>query len=754
MPLIPNNRRKIFRYAVYISALIFTVWFLFFSLPHKPFDDPYCKVLYSREGFLLNASVASDHQWRFPAEQAVSPKFEQCILTFEDRNFYHHAGISVKGVGRALVQNVKRRKVVSGGSTITMQTIRLMRKNPARTWREKALEMILAVRLELRYSKKDILLQYTSHAPFGNNVVGLDAASWRYFGKKTDALTWGQNALLAVLPNAPGLLYPGKNHDRLQQKRNRLLISLYQRKIINHETLELAMAEPIPDKPLPLPDLARHYFSSVKIASGTRSSINFRIQEQCLHIADQYARKYSDNQIQNIAVIVSDIHTGKIIAYVGNTDKKWNPATAFVDCANAARSTGSILKPLLYYECLSSGLITPQSMLLDVPVAYQHFTPQNYSRSFEGLVPARDALTKSLNIPMVGLLNEYGLQKFHSNLRQLGFRHFNRPASHYGLSLILGSGEVTLRELNDVYRTWACNLYTNKISGNDKACIYETLEAMSGLNRPDENGNWKAFINTQKIAWKTGTSFGNRDAWCVGISASYVVSVWVGNADGSGRTGLTGIEYAAPVLFDIFNVLPKTYRWFPRPTAGYENIALCKASGYKAGEHCVDTSIQLLPASSANVAVCPFHHELTVNAEETYQVNASVCDWQKIKRRNYFILPPAVAGYFKSWNPDFKMPPPFHPGIRDVESTLKIMYPNKSRILLFGTANEMEVSFKAGGTTKDGTIYWHVDDLFIGSTNSIHELKYTLPAGKHTLLILDEHGNQQTTTFDILKAGT
>lgn len=740
-------KNKLFRYASLTLFLVFWTWFLFFSLPEKPFDVPFCKVLYAREGYLLNAQVAKDHQWRFPASSPVSPKFEQCILMFEDRSFYHHIGISFKGTGRALVQNISHGKVVSGGSTITMQTIRLMKNNPRRSWAEKVYEMVLALRLELRYSKKEILHLYAGHAPFGNNVVGIDAASWRYFGKKPAELTWGQNALLAVLPNAPGLLYPGKNHDRLQQKRNRLLKKLYEHQVISRETLELAMAEPIPEKPLPVPDKAWHYFT----AKEHKDLLHYHIQEQCLSVAANYAQKFQDNQVQNIAIIIRDVRTGQLLAYVGNTGKQWNPATSFVDCANAPRSTGSILKPLLYYKSLSAGLITPESMLFDIPVSYNHFTPQNYARSFEGLVSARHALTKSLNIPMVTLLNEYGLQKFHAGLRQSGFRHLNRPASDYGLSLILGSGEVTLQELSQVYTRWAGSLY-HKGNDTDKACIYETLEAMSELNRPDENGNWKAFINTQKIAWKTGTSFGNRDAWCVGISSSYVVCVWVGNADGSGRSGLTGIQYAAPILFDLFNALPKSYQWFPKPAKGYQPIALCKASGYKAGSYCDETVMSNLPVSCSQVGLCPFHHALAVNQEESYRVNASVYDWQKIKQKNYFILPPVAAGYFKSWNPGFRMPPPWHPAIKDALHDLKIIFPDRNKLLLFDNKTQMDIPFRAMCQPKESTLYWHIDDQYIGATNTIHELKYALPPGKHVLKILDEYGNEQQTAFEVVRA--
>ena len=494
-------KNKAVRYSLISLVSLFLVWFCFFSLPKNPFDNNnYSKVLYSEDGNLLNAQVALDQQWRFPADKPVTKRFEQCILTFEDKNFYSHIGISAKGIGRALTQNIRQGKVVSGGSTISMQTIRLMKRNPARTWRGKILEMTLALRLEIRYSKKEILQLYCAHAPYGNNVVGLEAASWRYFGKKTTELSWAENALLAVLPNAPSLLYPGKNHDRLMQKRNRLLHRLYDAKVIDQQTLELSLEEPIPDRPLPLPNMARHYFSGLATSNQSHIALNYRIQEQCLRIADVYAQKFQGNQVENIAVIVSDIKSGQMLSYIGNTDKKWNPNTAFVDCAKAPRSTGSILKPWLYYQCLSTGIITPERMLFDIPVAYNNFRPQNYARTYEGLIPANKALAKSLNIPMVGLLNEYGLQKFHNDLRNLGFKHFTKPASHYGLSLILGSGEVSLLELNSNYNRWAGTLLKSEANALDKACVYETLEAMSELNRPDENGNWKAFMNTQKIA--------------------------------------------------------------------------------------------------------------------------------------------------------------------------------------------------------------------------------------------------------------
>lgn len=743
-------RHKYFKQSILSSIVLFLIWFLFFALPKQPFQPSYSKVMYSADGYLLNAQVAADHQWRFPPDTFVNDKFEKCILTFEDKNFYSHIGISAKGVGRALVQNIKHKRIVSGGSTITMQTIRLMKQNPARTWSEKLLEMLLALRMEISYSKKDILKMYVTHAPFGNNVVGLEAASWRYFGKSSDKLGWAENALLAVLPNAPGLLYPGKNHDRLMQKRNRLLHTLMTENIIDPTTYNLSIAEPIPDKPLPLPDLARHYFTKTKKTNSIiHSSLQFNIQSQTQRVVNNYAQQYNDNQIQSIAVIVSDIHTGKTLAYIGNTGKEWNAATYYVDCAEGPRSSGSVLKPMLYYASLKEGLISPDAALFDIPVSYNHFTPQNYARTFQGLVTAKEALAKSLNIPMVGLLQEYGLQKFHTDLKQAGFRHLKRNSSNYGLSLILGSGEITLQELNQVYNRWAGSLLKKDDNSYDHACIYETLEAMTQLNRPDENGNWKAFISTQKIAWKTGTSFGNRDAWSVGISADYVVSVWVGNADGSGRPGLTGVGYAAPILFEVFNTLPKSYKWFPKPTGDYSPIPICSASGYKAGPYCTQADTIMLPQTCEQLKICPFHHLLNVNEDATKQVDASIYDWRKIKQQSYFLLPPIVANYYKSWNPHFETAPKWDNKRPHTNSLVKIIFPDKNTILTFHPDEAMNIHFKAFAEDKNTTLYWHIDNEYIGSTSNIHELDFSLQPGKHLIYVVDENGNEQQTTFSI-----
>ncbi|MFM2048274.1 MAG: penicillin-binding protein, partial [Bacteroidota bacterium] len=490
---------------ILFGSLFFLIWYVF-ALPKILFKDKYTTVLLDRNGEFLGAKISDDGQWRFPECDSVPKKLEICLLQFEDKTFYHHVGISAKGITRAAIQNCKRKKIVSGASTITMQTIRLMRKNPPRTFAEKMYEMILATRLEFGYSKKEILRLYVSHAPFGNNVVGLNAASWRYFGKNAEKLSWAECATLAVLPNAPGLIYPGKNHQRLLLKRNRLLANLWQQKIIDTSIYQLSMAEPLPQKPLPLPQFAPHLLQKlIKLGwkgKTINSTIDLQIQQQAISILKTHSEALQDNKIYNGAMVITSVKSGEVLAYVGNTNDDKEHAND-VNCMDAPRSTGSILKPILYEKCLEEGLITPLSLIPDIPIQYGTFSPKNYNKTYDGAVPANEALARSLNIPLIKLLNDYGLSKFHHDLKKMGLHGLNKSSNYYGLSLILGGAEISLWNLNNIYSQMAMSANnisvhsiqlikeSNKKSETfymDRACIYSTLNAMTELNRPDEEG--------------------------------------------------------------------------------------------------------------------------------------------------------------------------------------------------------------------------------------------------------------------------
>jgi penicillin-binding protein 1C len=483
--------------------------------------------------------------------------------------------------------------VVRGGSTITQQVVRLSRNNPKRTYAEKLVELVWATRLELRYSKDEILNFYATHAPFGGNVVGLQMAAYRYFGSEPEQLSWAQSATLAVLPNAPSLIFPGRNQDELKRKRDALLGYLHNQGVIDKMTLTLSLEEPLPQKPHNLPEMAPHAMNRLFFQTTehkVKTSIDYYLQERINHIVARYHRKYKQNAVHNMAVLVVDVETRKVLAYVGNTptDKEHS---VDVDNVRAPRSTGSILKPFLFAEMLHEGALLPNTLVADIPTQISGFSPQNNNLSYDGAVPAWKALSRSLNIPSVLMLQKYGVNQFYRNLKDYGLTTLNQQPMHYGLSLILGGAEATLWDL--------CRAYTGYVSTHNffhtsdnqyrqgefcylllideaqaefgkvqktpptlsAAVIHQTFEAMREVNRPEHNESWEYFSSAQPIAWKTGTSYGNRDAWAIGCSKKYVVGIWVGNSTGEGRPELTGVSYAGSVLFDVFSVLDAV-PWF------------------------------------------------------------------------------------------------------------------------------------------------------------------------------------------------
>ncbi|HXB42050.1 MAG TPA: penicillin-binding protein 1C [Bacteroidia bacterium] len=760
-------------------------------MPDKLFNDSTSTVLLDKDGNLLGAKIAGDGQWRFSPNKIVPLKFSACLIQFEDRDFYSHPGISAKGIGRAIVQNTRNKKVVSGGSTLTMQLARIMRKNPPRTMVEKGLEMILATRMEIRYSKKEILNFYVSHAPFGNNVVGLEAAAWRYFGRSSDKLSWAESATLAVLPNAPGLIYPGKNHKRLLDKRNRLLKRLYEIKTIDETTYQLSLAEPLPDKPLPLPQSAPHLLSRLTKEGYTGQTINstldYNLQEKATELLQTHSRTLQENKIYNGAVLITSVKTGKILAYVGNTKSTDIENSGDVDCINAVRSTGSILKPFLYAKGMEDGLITPTMLIPDIPTQFGSFSPKNFTQQYDGAVPVNKALSRSLNIPMVRLLNEYGLEKFHRDLKNYGLTTLNRPAMHYGLSLILGGAEAKLWDLNKAYTQMAQELKYGKeknislvneeikvkskklkvkketlkqVQGDglkektNRACIYSTFEAMVEVNRPDEDGNWRAFASAQKIAWKTGTSFGFRDAWAIGVTPDYVVAVWVGNADGEGRPGLTGIKAAAPLLFDVFAQLPKSASWFNAPKEEMNKVAICRDSGHRASDLCERADTVWIPTTCLNTTSCPYHQIIHLTKNGRYRVDSECENVFNMKHETRFVLPPLVEKYYKFNHPNYKILPDYKP-----ECLAKIS--DKAIALLYPKANSkiyvpVEIDGKTGRTVFEAAhrnintvVYWHLDESFIGETKEIHQMALNPSMGKHKLMLVDENGISVTVKFEV-----
>lgn len=770
---------------IYLVAVL-----LFYSsLPSPLFSDPACCLIEDRTGELLGARIAADEQWRFPANDKVSEKFVQALVTFEDRRFYTHQGVDGLAIVRAIRNNIRYKGVKEGGSTLSMQVIRLMRKGQKRTFTEKVVEAFLAIRLEAGYSKAQILALYASHAPFGSNVVGIDAAAWRYFGREAEDLSWAEAATLAVLPNAPGLIHPGRNRAALKIKRDLLLDQLHAQNCLDEETCALAKAEPLPERPLLLPQHAPHLLDRVAKKypmQRSATTLSLPLQKSVNSIVDNHVQVFKANMVNNAAVLVADVKTGQVLAYVGNAfdvDDKINGSK--VDVITAPRSTGSILKPFLYAAMLDEGELLPNMLLPDVPLHIAGFSPNNYNKTFDGAVPAHEALERSLNVPSVRMLLDYNVDKFHSLLMELGMTTLSKPAGHYGLSLILGGAEGTLWDISTIYANLArevnnfgrhsgkyneydwhslnflqeenADLTRTRLTRSgkiDAAAVFQTLEALSELNRPEEESSWKMFSSGRKVAWKTGTSYGNRDAWAVGVTPDYVVGVWVGNANGEGRPLLTGVGYAAPLLFDVFNLLPNSHQWFGRPYDEMSYISVCRKSGHRSTDLCTETDSIWVVNAGLSSAVCPYHILVHLDASGRYRVNSNCYPLEQMQHRSWFILPPAQEWYYRHNNADYPALPPWLDKCVASEGIvpMQLIYPSGTISLMVPRLMDGSVGkviFQAAHTRLNAAIFWHVDEEYIGTTqDNNHQLPYTPTAGFHRLTLIDDEGNKLVSSFE------
>lgn len=774
--------------------LLFTFWILtsfFLLLSPSLFNDPLSTVIYDRNGTLLGAKIADDGQWRFPPCDSVPHKFREAIILFEDKHFYEHPGVDLLALGRALKQNISAGEIVSGGSTLSMQVIRLAGKNRKRTYPEKIREILLALRLELSYSKDEILNFYASNAPFGGNVVGLNAAAWRYFGRNPHKLSWAEAATLAVLPNAPALIHPGRNQEILLKKRNRLLERLYKKDKMDSITCHLAKLEPLPDKPRPLPWIAPHLLTRIYLGnkgSKTHTTIDANIQEHVNEIVERHQQLLKANQIHNAAVIVAETETGNVIAYVGNTENTGNEDHAnSVDIVKSRRSTGSILKPFLFASMLDAGLILQNTLIPDIPTYISGFTPKNYNLTYDGAVPAGKALAKSLNIPAVLMLRNYSVERFHFLLQQLGMNTLNRHPDHYGLTLVLGGAESTLWDLTGMYASLSRVLnhftrYNSKYDKNDirplnydqnnlppprptyaslqkdgilsAGAIWLTYDALLEVNRPEEELGWKSFGSIRKIAWKTGTSYGYRDAWSVGSTPEYVVGVWVGNADGEGRPGLTGVKAAAPLMFDVFDILPET-SWFECPWDDLVRIPVCHHSGHRASPVCekIDTIWTL--RAGLRTQSCPYHRIVHLDLTGNFRVNADCEDISNIRNESWFVLPAVQEWYFKRVNPFYRSLPPLRKDCSnpETESIIAFIYPLNNRkiyipVELDGTpgAAIFELAHRDPATR----VFWHLDDQYLGETRYNHQMALKPEKGKHVVTVVDKNGIEEMVIFEVM----
>ena len=771
---------------VVLSAGGLLLWF-WFSLPSPLFDVPYSAVLTDREGKLLSARVAGDGQWRFPQGRDVPEKFATALVSFEDRRFYYHLGVDPISIVRALWDNARARRIVSGASTLTMQVVRMARGFPRRTLPEKMVEAVLAFRLELSNSKKEILSLYSAHAPFGGNVVGLEAAAWRYFGRAPEQLSWAESAALAVLPNAPGIVHPGRSRKTLRHRRDALLFKLHRKGYLKALDYQLAISEPLPQKPRPLPAKGSVLLGRLAAQNKNRAfriTVDGLLQSRVEKVLARHKTGLQAAGIYNAAILIVDNRTLEIPVYVGNTGRPGMEGHGYaMDLVQTPRSTGSLLKPFLFAAMLEQGELQPESLVADVPVQIGGFRPENFDESYRGAVTARVALAQSLNIPAALLLSQHGVARFQAMLNKMGMRTLFRTPDEYGLSLILGGSEGTLFDLTTMYANLARLTVSGKGRNNawlmrptlfygrppeeigktpiGSAAAWLTLEALVEVNRPGAEQFWRNFVGNRRIAWKTGTSYGLRDGWAVGTTRNYTVGIWTGNATGEGRAGLTGKSAAAPILFDVFGLL-QTGDWFSKPTHRLKTLEVCNMDGNLPSNGCAKKTIEI-PENAHFNRISKRHRWIHLDSKAQWRVHSGCESVSNMRSVSWFVLPPVQEYYFRQHNAAYRTMPDWRPDCGNPavnsEKAFEIVYPHRNSGVYipidFGNRRG-RVVLQAIHRVPETQLFWHIDGKMIATTRLFHNVAVDLVSGRHRLTIVDQNGERRSQTFLVhgLKDGT
>lgn len=719
----------------------------------------YSRLILSNEKKLLNASLSSDQQWRMKTGlKEVNPLLIKTMIYKEDRWFRWHPGVNPVALTRALWQNISSGERVSGASTITMQVIRMLEPRK-RTVGNKLLECFRAMQLEFHHSKNEILELYINLLPYGGNIQGIKAASFLYFGQEPQALSLAQIVTLAIIPNDPNHQRLGINNNRIINERNIWLKKLSAKGIFNKSALDDALLEPLTarrfDAPKQIPHLARLLSKTNPENPVVQTFIDSRIQDFVENTLTNEVKMFRGVGVGNAAVVLIDNRTHAVVAYVGSSGFSESQFQGQVDGASSLRSPGSALKPFLYALAMDRGLITPKTVLQDIPQNFNGYRPLNYDETFRGRITATQALALSLNIPAVDLANRVGVDLFNEKLSRGGLKWIGKRKKKLGLSVILGGCGVTLTELTSLYSCLATNgiKYTLRFTSDENTKETDTLfspqaswmihEILTGLKRPDLPNNFENTVNLPHIAWKTGTSYGRRDAWSFGYNPDYTVGVWVGNFDGTGIPELSGAEFATPILFKIFNFLTYNQKpsWFKRP-AGLDFRLVCSESGLPPGESCTNLVMDdYIPAVSPN-RKCD--HLLPVFVNESGSISyCRSCLPQAGYRTDYYPnLSPGLIAFYEEEQIPYRKIPPHNPLCNRVyhndSPVITSLTEGREYILYASAKQQLQLAFTA--TSDVNKVYWYINDKFYKEASRGQKLFFTPDAGLIKISCSDDKG--------------
>ncbi|HYH14459.1 MAG TPA: penicillin-binding protein 1C, partial [Flavisolibacter sp.] len=728
---------------------------LLFPLPDK---IDYSTIVTDDKGELINAFLTKDDKWRMKTElNEISPLLKKTIIHKEDRYFYCHPGINPIAVSRAAFNNLTKGQRTSGASTITMQVARALERRP-RTFDTKLIETFRAFQLEWKYSKDEILQLYLNLVPYGSNIEGVKSASLLYFKKNPDHLSLAEITALSIIPNRPSSLVVGRNNDLIIQERNKWLHRFASASVFTSKEIEDALAEPLHASRNVVPHFAPHLSYKLKQQSShhtINTTINLNKQLKIEKLTEDYIRTLKLANIRNAAVIVVDNKTRQVISYVGSAGFFDTTDGGQVNGAAAIRQPGSTLKPLLYGLCIDEGLITPKTVLNDVPVNYNGYAPENYDQKFKGFVTVEHALEQSLNIPSVKSLKQLGKEKLIGKLITADFKQIAKDQNKLGLSLILGGCGTTLEQLTGLFTTFANNgIYTpisylqhskqtKKIQLLSPGSNYLITEILSKINRPDFPLNWQATQHMPKIAWKTGTSYGRKDAWSIGYNKQYTVGVWVGNFSGAGAPELSGANTATPLLFKIFNTIDYDNNgdWFTPPVS-LDLRKVCAETGLPPGVNCSNLIMDYFIPLTSTTAHCQHLQEFKVAPDESVSYCPTCAPEEGYIKKLYRVIAPEMQNYFHQNNMTYQPIPTHNPSCEKVfkgEGPIISSPTNGSEYYI--NQNDPEPLQLTANTANDVTkVYWYINDQFYKAASAGDKPFFIPSDGPNKISCTDDKG--------------
>ena len=722
-------------------------------------------VVTDQSGEVLHVFLAADDRWRIPVDlDRVDPRYVEALLALEDERFWWHPGVDPAAIARAAGSNLMAGRRVSGASTLTMQLVRLVEPRP-RTWTSKAVEALRAMQLEVRLSKRQILEAYLSFVPYGGNVEGVESGALGLLGHEADALTDAEIALLLAIPQAPSSRSPGSGRSEvLKAARDDIARRLHAGGVVfgGEDALVDTLSQPVPQAMRPMRREAPHLAVSLtRRRSGDarlQTSLDRGVQRLVERVAAGHRETLAALGIHNGAVVVLEHATGEARALLGSFDF-WDPDHGGQIAAfDVPRSPGSTLKPFIYALGIDGGLVLPEMLVSDVPVRYGTYAPENYDGGFDGVVPLEEALSRSLNVPFVTLLGEVGLERGLGWLRANGVRSLNNTPGHYGLSAAIGGLELTPLELAGLYSVlasdgrWHGVHLEPHVGGEPRQSLspgaaWLTRRALMLRDRPDFPGRVASGAMPRNLHWKTGTSFGNRDAWAVGSGQRFTVAVWLGNVDNTSSHHLVGAEAAGPLLFDVLEALRDEVRVVPDAPSDLSSVEVCALTGWPVGPACTERRSVLAVTSHVPVTVDPYHQLVEVDVASGRRVLPGCRAGLKTHEESVVVWPVAVRRWLSDSHMTAHAPPALAPGCEAVTGRPRIVSPEADEVVLLIPGlprEEQEVALEGSHSHASALLSWFVDGDFLGTAPADGRVWWTPSEGEHEVVVTDDQGISDT----------